>query len=153
MKTRTIDVSERLSQGSLSPGRHSRASWNPRELRHSGGSRNPLVSILSWMPALAGMTMAATLRGILAFVATFGLLLATGCTHSDPVRVEQDYGNSVRHMLNAQIYNPEAAEHPIIDPPRPLDGEKAEAVIRSYRSDVPKPETGALPPAVISIGD
>ncbi len=81
------------------------------------------------------------------------VLLAAGCTHSDPVRVEEDFGNSVRHMIDAQIYNPEAAEHPIIDPPRPLDGPKGEAVLDAYRADVPKPQGARQPPALINIGD
>ncbi len=71
-----------------------------------------------------------------------GLIFITGCstTSTDPVRVEQDYGNSVRNMVQAQILDPEAAENPPEEAPTGLDGRNAEAVLKSYRGDVSKPK-------------
>lgn len=72
-----------------------------------------------------------------------GLVMAallTGCSHWDPVAVEEDFGNSVHHMIQAQTYDPEAARNPPADPPTELDGQKASEVLKAYRKDVAKPE-------------
>lgn len=69
------------------------------------------------------------------------LTLIAGCTTStDAVRVEQDYGNSVRHMIDAQIYDPTAAYNPSTEPAVGLDGGKAHNVLEQYRKDVAKPQ-------------
>ncbi len=73
------------------------------------------------------------------------VLLAAGCTSNDPVRVEQDFGKSVRQMIDAQIYDPTAAHNPPVDPPTQLDGNKAEAGLGAYREDVPRPEAVQQP--------
>ena len=70
-----------------------------------------------------------------------GFLGINGCTtYHDPVRVEQDYGNSVRNMIQAQTYNPAAALNPSAVPPKGMDAPKAGAVLETYRSDVSKPQ-------------
>lgn len=73
-------------------------------------------------------------------IAALGPVLLAGCTGADPVRVEQDFGKSVRNMVSAQIYDPEAARDPPSDPPLEMDGQKSENVLRTYRSDVSKPQ-------------
>lgn len=79
-------------------------------------------------------------------------LLITACTYSDPVRVEKDFGNSVRNMVKAQTYNPEASRHPPVDPPEGLDGTRGNRALETYRSDVAKPEV-VDQPIRINIGD
>lgn len=79
-------------------------------------------------------------------------LLLTACTYSDPVRVEQDFGKSVRNMVKAQTYNPEASRHPPVDPPKRLDGTRGNRALETYRSDVGKPAE-VDQPIRINIGD
>jgi ABC-type oligopeptide transport system substrate-binding subunit len=79
-------------------------------------------------------------------------LLLTACTRSDPVRVEEDFGNSVRNMVKAQTYNPEASRHPPVDPPKRLDGTKGNRALETYRGDVARPAE-VEQPIRINIGD
>ena len=53
-------------------------------------------------------------------------IFVSGCSSTDPTRVEADYGNSVRNMIEAQIYDPDAAKYPPSEPPTTLDGSYAE---------------------------
>ena len=65
------------------------------------------------------------------------LVLTAGCAHG-PEAVEQDYGNSVRHMMQAQTANPAApADANAIEGG---DGQRLNNVIEAYRKDVSKPE-------------
>jgi type IV pilus biogenesis protein CpaD/CtpE len=71
----------------------------------------------------------------LAFAASLALL--TGCAHG-PEAVEADYGNSVRHMMQAQTANPTApADTSAIEG---SDGQRLNTVMETYRKDVSKPE-------------
>ncbi|QBQ55878.1 hypothetical protein [Nitrosococcus wardiae] len=83
--------------------------------------------------------MRANLIKVFCFSGGIPLVLLLGCTSTDPVRVEQDFGNSVRNMIQAQIYDPEAARNPPVDPPAALDGAKAGEALKEYRQDVGKP--------------
>lgn len=77
------------------------------------------------------------------------VLAATACS-TDPVRVKQDFGNSVRHMIEAQTANPEAARHPSAELPGGLDGARGEKVIEAHRNP---PQGGKASSAVqIRIG-
>ena len=67
-------------------------------------------------------------------------IFVSGCSSTDPIRVEADYGNSVRNMIEAQIYDPDAAKYPPSEPPTTLDGSYAENVLEAYRDDVSRPE-------------
>ncbi len=78
-------------------------------------------------------------------------IILAGCSSTDPVRVEKDFGNSVRHMVESQTYNPAAIRNPSSEPPTELDGEKASAVIESYRAATSKPEN-IEKPIVINVG-
>lgn len=60
------------------------------------------------------------------------VLAATACS-TDPVRVKQDFGNSVRNMIDSQIANPEAARQPSTELPGGLDGARGEKVIGTHR--------------------
>ncbi len=65
-------------------------------------------------------------------------LSAAGCAQG-PVAVEQDYGKSVRQMVELQTANPAApADTQPIDHG---DGERLNNVIDVYRKDVGKPES------------
>jgi hypothetical protein len=78
--------------------------------------------------------------------------LMLGCTANDPVRVEQDFGNSVRHMVDAQTYDPHAAERAGTEPPTELDGQKGQRVLGTYRGDAAKPEE-VRRPITIDVGN
>jgi hypothetical protein len=80
------------------------------------------------------------------------VLLLTACTNSDPVRVEQDFGKSVRNMVKAQTYNPEASQYPPVDPPKRLDGTRGNRALETYRGDVAKPAE-VNQPIRINIGE
>ena len=83
-------------------------------------------------------------EGILA--AFTGILMATALVacastpDTDPVRVEEDFGRSVRQMIQGQIYDPETARKPAKEPPMGLDGVQGEAVLKTHREHVGKPE-------------
>ena len=66
------------------------------------------------------------------FLLPLTLVLFTGC-ESTPTATEQNFGASVRNMIELQTTQP--AETAL-----GLDGQKAEAVLESYRQDVAKPK-------------
>jgi len=55
-----------------------------------------------------------------------------------PTATESDFGNSVRHMIEQQTYDPRAAAQPAENPPTALDGERAAVVIKAYRTETDK---------------
>ncbi len=68
------------------------------------------------------------------------LLLLGGCvTSTDPTKVEDDFGKSVRQMISAQTYNPGAARTPA-PALTGLDGVHSEAVLKTYREHVGDPQ-------------
>ena len=64
-----------------------------------------------------------------------GLVLLTGCA-SEPTHVRDTYGDAVRNMVDAQIYDRAAAANPG-DAPVSLDGKKGEVILKKQREDVP----------------
>lgn len=72
---------------------------------------------------------------------------ATACS-TDPVRVEQDYGKSVRQMIDAQLADPQAARSPSAQLPGGLDGGKGDNAIEAYRNPSP---TGGSPPSTVNV--
>lgn len=95
--------------------------------------------------------MISTIKLSGAVLALSAAVLITACTYSDPVRVEQDFGKSVRNMIKAQTYNPEASRHPPVGPPEGLDGNRGNRALETYRGDVAKPEE-VKQPIQINIG-
>ena len=71
-------------------------------------------------------------------LALFALII--GCASTDPQRVEDDFGNSVRHMVDAQIYDREAAANPSTEAVTGMDGVQAEAVMDVYRKHIGDPD-------------
>jgi len=64
--------------------------------------------------------------------------LAAGCSTS-PTRVENDFGNSVRAMQQAQTMDAVAAAAPDTTPITSTDGQRMENALKSYRENVGKP--------------
>jgi len=80
-------------------------------------------------------------RNALKLIAITALLAGCAEWSSRPSRVEQDFGNSVREMIQAQTYNPERALNPNPEPVKTLDGKKGQLVIeKAYRQDVARPQ-------------
>lgn len=67
-----------------------------------------------------------------------GATLVSGCA-SGPTRVEDDFGNSVRAMRQAQTLDPVAAAAPDTTPITSTDGQRMENALRSYRESVGNP--------------
>ncbi len=69
-----------------------------------------------------------------------GMILGCSTASTDPVRVEADFGNSVRNMVDAQIIDHEAANALYAEPVIGMDGVRAEKVLRDHRSAESNPE-------------
>ncbi len=63
------------------------------------------------------------------------LLLLSACSHMPGAaqRVENDFGNSVRHMIQVQSYDYYATEHAESGIPDGFDGDKAAKAMEGYR--------------------
>lgn len=59
-------------------------------------------------------------------------VLLTGCV-IDPKNVEEDFGKSVKQMVDAQIYDPKAATNPDLIAPLILDGSAAGSSVETVR--------------------
>lgn len=70
---------------------------------------------------------------------TLLVALMTGCGQG-PTLSERNYGVSVRQMIRAQIYDPEAAANPSPDPVNVRDGKLGSRIIEAYRGDVAAPQ-------------
>lgn len=82
--------------------------------------------------AVAGKILALT-----ALTALSGMGL--GCV-SDPNFVEEDFGNSVRQMVQGQIYDPAAASTPSELPPDSQDGVTSSTSVEDYREHSKRPK-------------
>lgn len=71
----------------------------------------------------------------LTYLSALALFTTLASCSMDPVYVEEDFGNSVRQMIAAQISDPEAATNPSPDAPDLLDGVSAEESVLGYRND------------------
>jgi hypothetical protein len=70
------------------------------------------------------------------------LMVMGGCAEwsSTPVRVQADYGASVRNMVNRQIYNENKAQHPAALLPNGIEANKADTTLnQTYRKDIGNP--------------
>ena len=65
------------------------------------------------------------------------LLGLAGCNSTSAV--EDDFGNSVRQMVDAQKANPEVSNNPDRDPVDGTDAERVVRVLKTYREDVAQP--------------
>jgi len=69
---------------------------------------------------------------------TVALALTAGCA-SGPDRVEEDFGNSVRAMRQAQTMDAVAAAAPDTTPITSTDGQRMENALQTYRESVGQP--------------
>jgi len=60
-------------------------------------------------------------------------MLSGGCAWHEPDRVERDFGESVRQMVQEQIHDKQAAARPAASGPDLLDGVTADTMLRTYR--------------------
>lgn len=77
--------------------------------------------------------------------------LASGCI-SDPKFVEEDFGNSVRQMVQSQIYDPAAASTPSELPPESQDGVTSSTSVEDYQEHSKRPKKDQEERSVINIG-
>jgi len=61
-------------------------------------------------------------------------VMMSACTWSDPVSVEDDFGNSVRHLVQQQKLNPEASQNSADVKPAGMDGGSVLNAMDQYRS-------------------
>lgn len=73
--------------------------------------------------------------------ATFGAaaLVLAGCS-GEPTQTQTNFGVSVRQMIQAQTADPSTLTNTSDEPIDGGDGQRAEAVLEAYRTDVTKPE-------------
>lgn len=71
------------------------------------------------------------------FPAAAALLLLSGCAAS---ALEQQYGESVRQMINAQVYDPATLTNPSAKAVDGADPDMVNAAIEVFRETVSKPE-------------
>ena len=76
--------------------------------------------------------------------------LIAGC--ADTPVADADYGNSVRHMVQAQTYDPAAASNPPELAPEVTDGARLENAIDIYRKDVSKGREEVKQSVVFEVG-
>jgi hypothetical protein len=89
-----------------------------------------------------------TLKTPLFYIFAISLQLLSGCSqwNSDPTRLQADYGQSVRAMVNNQIYNPSKSQTPAALAPDGMEANKAATLLNGgraydgtgYRTDIGK---------------
>jgi len=75
---------------------------------------------------------------ILRIISSTAMLFAlAGCETS---RVEQEYGEAVRQMINAQVYDPSTLTSPSAKPVEGADPDMVNSAIEAFREHVSRPE-------------
>ncbi len=86
------------------------------------------------------------------FILTCPLLvaavLASGCSRQPTIPVAE-FGESVRNVMESQIYDREAAINPDPNAVEGSDPYRLDAVLDAYRGDVADPESVDLPTTII----
>jgi hypothetical protein len=75
-------------------------------------------------------TMHCTTKGMAAAIAT---ILLAGCAHQSGTKAQ--FGDSVRHMTEQQIYNLDAAHNPDSEPPMGGNPDRLNGVVDSHRNN------------------
>ncbi len=81
-------------------------------------------------------------------IALAGLATATllsACAQHEPTGVAKTFGDSVRNMIEAQTYDPSTLSTPSTETIEGGDGQRVEAVLEVYRTDVAKPGAASAP--------
>lgn len=83
----------------------------------------------------------------------FGLVCAAlgvaGCANTTS---DEDYGQSVRQMVQAQTFDPAAASNPPELAPEITDGARLQNALDVYRKDVAKGNTEVKQPVIFEVG-
>ena len=82
-------------------------------------------------------------------VATGMILVSSGCANQE--RTEVDFGNSVRQMVEQQIYDMNAASSPDTNAVLGGDPDRLNNTLEGHRKDVAKPSDVAAP-VTINLG-
>jgi hypothetical protein len=77
----------------------------------------------------------------------FAALVVSGCATSD-----DDYGQSVKQMVQAQTFDPAAASNPPELAPEITDGARLQNALDVYRKDVAKGNTEVKQPVIFEVG-
>ena len=80
------------------------------------------------------------------------LLISLLSACADTPVADADYGNSVRHMVQAQTYDPAAARNPPELAPEQTDGARLENAMDVYRKDVAKGRDEVKQSVVFEVG-
>lgn len=80
------------------------------------------------------------------------VLLVSACADGNhrPAVFDQNFGLATRSMMQAQIANPHAAEHPSPYPPRRMDGYAGGNSLRGYREGFG--QIDVTQPVIVNIG-
>jgi len=74
-----------------------------------------------------------------------------GC-ESETTRVDSQLGKSLEHLIQAQTFNPSAAEHPLPYAPDAGDGQRLKNVLDEHRKDVPRGQEHVSQAPVFEVG-
>jgi hypothetical protein len=77
------------------------------------------------------------------------VLTASGCANTSS---DEDYGQSVKHMVQAQTFDPAAASNPPEFAPEITDGARLQNALDVYRKDVAKGSTDVKQPVIFEVG-
>lgn len=84
------------------------------------------------------------------FVLAAAAATVAGC--SDTPLADEDYGSSVKQMVQAQTFDPAAAANPPELAPQTADGARLAKALEVYREDVAKGNTEVKRPIVFEVG-
>jgi hypothetical protein len=80
---------------------------------------------------------------------TIAVLAVAGCANSTS---DEDYGQSVKQMVQAQTFDPAAASNPPELAPEITDGARLQNALDVYRKDVAKGNTEVKQPVIFEVG-
>ena len=79
--------------------------------------------------------------------------LLAACDTTNERKVDADYGNSVRALVQAQTYDPQAAARPAALAPEQGDGQRLKNAVDEYHKDVPHQDQKVSRPIVFEVGN
>lgn len=68
-------------------------------------------------------------------------LVLLGACANEPTMTETHFGDAVRQMVRAQVYDPSTLETPSAEPADGTDGQMLEGALGTYRSDAASRES------------
>lgn len=78
------------------------------------------------------------------------VLAVSGCANTTS---DDDYGQSVRQLVQAQTFDPAAASNPPELAPEITDGARLQNALDVYRKDVAKGNTEVKQPVIFEVGN